>query len=99
MKSFIFSFLICCPLLLSAQTEFEFTGIVSDKKTGTPLENAIVIAQPTRINKAGYYSGVTTKKNGNFKVRTTFDLPLFLYVTKKGCKSQKNQNKSRFFLF
>ena len=94
MKSFIFSFLICCPLLLFAQTELEFTGIVSDKKTGTPLENAIVIAQPTRINKAGYYSGVTTKKNGNFKVRTTFDLPLFLYVTKKGCKSQKIKIKA-----
>lgn len=71
------------------QNVLEFNGVVKDKKTETTIENAIVMAQPSRISKAGYYSGVKTEKNGVFNVRSTFDLPLYLVVTKLGCKTKR----------
>ncbi len=44
-------------------SQVEFNGIVKDKETGTELENVLVVIKPLRmINKAGYYSGVYTKK-------------------------------------
>tara|TARA_B100001029_G_C15022839_1_gene431709 strand:- start:430 stop:1416 length:987 start_codon:yes stop_codon:yes gene_type:complete len=70
-------------------SQVEFNGIVKDKETGTELENVLVVVKPLRINKAGYYSGVYTKKNGLFSVKTSYDLPLQLNLTKKGCKSKK----------
>lgn len=90
-------------LLLSVfafgQNTLEFNGVVKDKKTGTTIENATVMARPSRIFKAGYYSGVKTEKNGVFNVRSTFDLPLYLVVTKSGCKTEriKIKKEGEFF--
>ena len=71
-------------------SQVEFNGIVRDKETGTELENVLVIIKPLRmINKAGYYSGVYTKKNGLFSVKTSYDLPLQLNLKKSGCRSKK----------
>ena len=55
-------------------SQVEFNGIL--KRNATELENVLVVVKPLRIgNKAGYYSGVYTKKNGLFSVKTSYDLP------------------------
>ena len=81
-----FLFLIT-PFLMFSQ--FEFSGVVKDKKTGTELEKVLVVVKPLKITKAGYYGGIYTEKDGLFTVKTTYDLPLELVLTKKGCKSKK----------
>mgnify|MGYP001161143651 FL=1 len=81
-----FLFLIT-PFLMFSQ--FEFNGVVKDNDTGTELEKVLVVVKPLRINKAGYYGGVYTEKDGLFSVKTTYDLPLQLVLTKKGCKTKK----------
>ena len=70
-------------------SQFEFSGVVKDKKTGTELEKVLVVVKPLKITKAGYYGGIYTEKDGLFTVKTTYDLPLELVLTKKGCKSKK----------
>ena len=76
-------------------SQVEFNGIVKDKETGTELENVLVVIKPLRmVNKeAGYYSGVYTKKNGLFSVKTSYEPPLQLNLKKSGCKSKKIKYK------
>ena len=76
-------------------SQFEFSGVVKDKNTGTELEKVLVVVKPLRITKAGYYGGVYTEKDGLFSVKTTYDLPLQLVLTKKGCKSKKVRIKDK----
>jgi len=80
-------------------SQFEFSGVVKDKNTGTELEKVLVVVKPLKIKKAGYYGGVYTEKDGLFTVRTTYDLPLELVLTKRGCKSKKVKirDKKTFF--
>ena len=91
---FLITFLFfTTPFLLLSQ--FEFKGVVKDKDTGTELEKVLVVVKPLRINKAGYYGGVYTEKDGLFSVKTTYDLPLQLVLTKKGCKTKKVRIKDK----
>ena len=84
---------LIAPFLMFSQ--FEFSGVVKDKNTGTELEKVLVVVKPLRITKAGYYGGVYTEKDGLFSVKTTYDLPLQLVLTKKGCKSKKVRIKDK----
>lgn len=76
--------LFLIPFFLFSQKEY--AGVIKDKDTGTELEGVLVFIKPLKISKAGYYSGVETKKNGAFNLATTYSLPLQLEATKKGCK-------------
>ena len=89
MNKIIVLSLILFSIALNSQTTYEYSGVVKDKNTGTTIEDAIVLVQPSRIFKAGYYSGVKTKKDGAFSVRSTYGLPSFLKVSKNGCTSKK----------
>tara|TARA_B100000767_G_scaffold259272_1_gene268894 strand:- start:1614 stop:2579 length:966 start_codon:yes stop_codon:yes gene_type:complete len=71
------------PFLTFSQLNFD--GVVKDKATGTELENATVIVKPRRISGSGYYAGVLTLADGAFQVRTSYNYPLEIIVTKKGC--------------
>ncbi len=76
--------LFSIPVFLFSQMEFK--GVVKDKDTNTELEDVLVFVKPLRVSKAGYYSGVKTRKNGAFNLTTTYNLPLRLEATKAGCK-------------
>jgi outer membrane protein OmpA-like peptidoglycan-associated protein len=80
-------------------SQFEFSGVVKDKNTGTELEKVLVVVKPLKIKKAGYYGGVYTEKDGLFTVRTTYDLPLELVLTKRGCKSKKVKIRDKKIFF
>jgi len=80
-------------------SQFNFSGVVKDKKTGTELEKVLVVVKPLKISKAGYYGGVYTEKDGLFTVKTTYDLPLELVLTKRGCKSKKIKIKDKKTFF
>jgi len=71
-----------------AQNVYNYTGIVKDKNSNLPLEDATVIVKPLRSRGAGYYSGVKTDENGKFEVQTSFRLPLNIMVSRKGCTSR-----------
>ena len=84
-KLFLFALMIGC--LTFAQQTYNYTGIVKDKKTNTPLADALVIVKPLRTKGGGYYSGVKTKDDGQFDLTTSYRLPLNVIVTRKGCTS------------
>jgi outer membrane protein OmpA-like peptidoglycan-associated protein len=80
----LFYTLLLFPLFAFSQLSFD--GIVKDKLTGTELEKALVTVKPRRVSGAGFYSGVYTKVDGAFEVTTSFDYPLEIIITKKGCE-------------
>ena len=69
------------------QNVFNYSGIVKDKNSNFPLEDALVVVKPLRIKTSGHFSGVNTNKNGFFDVQTSFALPLNILVSRKGCTS------------
>ncbi|MDA9361111.1 OmpA family protein [Flavobacteriaceae bacterium] len=79
----LFYTLLLFPLFAFSQLSFE--GVVKDKLTATELEKALVTVKPRRVSGAGFYSGVYTKADGAFEVTTSFDYPLEIIITKKGC--------------
>ncbi len=79
----LFYILLLFPLFAFSQLSFE--GVVKDKLTATELEKALVTVKPRRVSGAGFYSGVFTKADGAFEVTTSFDYPLEIIITKKGC--------------
>jgi len=76
-----------------AQQVYKYSGIVKDKNTDLPLEDALVIVKPLRTSGAGYYSGVKTKADGRFNLTTTYRLPLNVLVSRKGCASSSTKIK------
>jgi outer membrane protein OmpA-like peptidoglycan-associated protein len=82
MKNLLYTLLLF-PLFAFSQLSFE--GVVKDKLTATELEKALVTVKPRRLSGAGFYSGVYTKADGAFEVTTSFDYPLEIIITKKGC--------------
>ncbi len=80
----LFYTLLLFPLFAFSQLSFD--GVVKDKLTGTELEKALVTVKPRRVSGAGFYSGVYTKADGAFEVTTSFDYPLEIIITKKGCE-------------
>jgi len=82
----LFYTLLLFPLFAFSQLSFD--GIVKDKLTGTELEKALVTVKPRRVSGAGFYSGVYTKADGAFEVTTSFNYPLEIIITKKGCTRQ-----------
>ena len=79
----LFYTLLLFPLFAFSQLSFD--GVVKDKLTGTELEKALVTVKPRRVSGAGFYSGVYTKADGAFEVTTSFNYPLEIIITKKGC--------------
>ena len=82
MKNLLYTLLLF-PLFAFSQLSFE--GVVKDKLTATELEKALVTVKPRRLSGAGFYSGVYTKADGAFEVTTSFNYPLEIIITKKGC--------------
>ncbi len=82
MKNLLYTLLLF-PLFAFSQLSFE--GVVKDKLTATELEKALVTVKPRRLSGAGFYSGVYTKVDGAFEVTTSFNYPLEIIITKKGC--------------
>ena len=79
----LFTIIILIPFLGLSQNNIK--GVVKDKETGTLIEDAVVTVKPYRVSGAGYFSGLKTQKNGVFDLNTTYDYPLQLITTKKGC--------------
>lgn len=97
----ILSVLFLLPGLTIGQLNFQ--GIVKDLNTGTELEGALVILKPLRISGGGYYTGKITEQDGTFKTTTTYDYPLQIVVTKKGCvkkivKVKKDENITSYII-
>ena len=82
----LFYTLLLFPLFVFSQLSFD--GVVKDKLTGTELEKALVTVKPRRVGGAGFYSVVYTKADGAFEVTTSFNYPLEIIITKKGCTRQ-----------
>ena len=82
----LFTIIILIPFLGLSQNNIK--GVVKDKETGTLIEDAVVTVKPYRVSGAGYFSGLKTQKNGVFDLNTTYDYPLQLITTKKGCTSE-----------
>ena len=82
----LFYTLLLFPLFAFSQLSFD--GVVKDKLTGTELEKVLVTVKPRRVSGAGFYSGVYTKADGAFEVTTSFNYPLEIIITKKGCTRQ-----------
>ena len=82
MKNLLYTLLLF-PLFAFSQLSFD--GVVKDKLTATELEKALVTVKPRRLSGAGFYSGVYTKADGAFEVTTSFNYPLEIIITKKGC--------------
>ena len=78
--------LLLFPLFCFSQ--LDFNGVVNDKVTGTELEKVLVMVKPRNVSSSGYYAGVFTKADGVFLVSTSYNHPLEIIITKKGCTSK-----------
>ncbi|RPG64686.1 MAG: OmpA family protein [Flammeovirgaceae bacterium TMED290] len=75
------------------------TGKIIDKDTQVELEGVKVILRTAIITGGGFFSGVLTEEDGTYDVSTSFDYPLNLVATKKGCKRiifPLDENKNQY---